>query len=31
MTAEGRWLHGFFGATDSGQLMRDYRTALRKR
>ena len=31
MTADNRWLHGFFGGTDARQLMGDYRTALRKR
>jgi hypothetical protein len=31
MTADMRWLHGFFGGTDTRQLMGDYRTALRKR
>lgn len=31
MTADGRWLHGFFGSTDTRQLLGDYRTAMRKR
>ena len=31
MTADRRWLHGFYGSTDAQQLMRDYRSARAKR